>query len=197
MNKILYLHGFHSSPNSAKTIEFVKQISQSFQNIEVIAPQVAPTPDAAIAQLTAIVESEKADLMGIVGSSLGGYLATYFHNKYDIPVALINPAVKPFELFKDVLGDQLHPITQESYTLTDEHMAQLKAIFQHEIKQPDQVWLLQQEKDEVLDYTQALEKYKMCKITFELGGSHAFEGFERFPLQIVDFFMQHRHINDK
>lgn len=195
MNYILYLHGFHSSPNSQKAVIFKQAINQKFDNLEVIAPQLSVFPSDAVKQIDDIMTSNLDKVVGIVGSSLGGYLATYLHNKFNKPIVVINPAVKPFELLHDYLGKQVQPITGEEYVLTESHMVELKSLNQVNIARPEHVWLLQQEKDEVLDYQQALDRYKDCKVTFEFGGSHGFDQFERFPIKIVEFLFSHRGTN--
>lgn len=189
MQYILYLHGFHSSPNSEKAQIFSKQINQCFSNVEVIAPQLPSRPEGLGDLLTELCEQYA--FIGIVGSSLGGYLATRLHNQFDIPAVVINPAVKPYELLQEYIGEQTHPITGEVYTLDANDMTLLRDLDSPQIQQANKVWLLQQEQDEVLDYRQALTKYADCKITFELGGCHGFDGFERFPIEIMKFFTRH------
>ena len=189
MASILYLHGFHSSPQSQKSLLFKQQLTQSHPNIQLIAPQLPAIPEQAVTLITDLVEQHKQDLIGVVGSSLGGYFATYLHNQYRLPIVVVNPAVRPFELLIDYLGWQVHPITGEKYQLKLEYMDTLKRLYAEEVAEPDKVWLLQQEEDEVLDYRQALKHYSQCKIHFESGGSHEFEGFERFPSAIVDFLL--------
>jgi len=187
MRYILYLHGFHSSPNSQKAVIFKQAVEQRFDDLQVLAPQLCVLPHDAVKQINSIMNSYGEQIIGVVGSSLGGYLATYLHNKFNKPIVVINPTVKPFELLHDYLGEQIQPITGEVYSLTESDMTVLKSLYQETFFKPEWVWLLQQEKDEVLDYRQALERYQRCKITFELGGSHGFEQFERYPLQLVEF----------
>ena len=186
MHNILYLHGFHSSPNSAKITIFQQYINDHCDHINLVAPQLPCKPYQVMELLQQV--TEKYQFSGVIGSSLGGYLATYIHNQLNIPAVVINPAVKPFELLHDYLGSQVHPITGEQYELTEQDMLELKSCYQQELNWPDKIWLLQQEQDEVLDYRQALDKYKDCKVTFELGGDHSFVGFDRFVTQIVEFF---------
>ena len=186
MQYILYLHGFHSSPYSEKTQLFKQYIQQHHAHINVIAPQLPAKPEQALAVLQQL--TEQYNFAGVIGSSLGGYLATYLHNEHDLPIVVVNPAVRPFELLHDYLGPQTHPITNEQYELVEHDMQVLKSIYQPNLLNPKQVWLLQQEKDEVLDYRQALEMYQGCKINFELGGNHSFVGFDRYLSEIVSFF---------
>lgn len=195
MDSILYLHGFHSSPYSAKALEFKKQIELNHPHISVIAPQLAALPQDAIRQVVEIARQYTGQLIGVVGSSMGGYLATYLHNEFNLPAVVVNPAVKPFELLANYKGEQVHPLTNERYVLGDEHMAHLRDVYQPTVRDGKLVWLLQQEGDEVLDFAEAIKHYKDCLITCEKDGSHAFEGFERYPNDIVEFFTKCKTIN--
>lgn len=186
MQYILYLHGFHSSPYSEKTQLFKQYIQHNHPSIKVVAPQLPVKPEQALAVLQQLIE--QYSFAGVIGSSLGGYLATHLHNEYELPIVVVNPAVRPFELLHDYLGPQTHPITNEAYELVEQDMQVLKSIYQPKIFAPKKVWLLQQEEDEVLDYRQALEMYQGCKISFELGGNHSFVGFDRYLSEIVSFF---------
>mgnify|MGYP000120542110 CR=1 FL=1 len=187
--KILYLHGFHSSPWSEKALIFKQAVAESGLELEVIAPQLAVYPEAAIAQVETCCRDNASDVIGVVGSSLGGYLATYLHNRLLLPIVVINPAVKPFELLADYIGPQIQPITEQAYELTEAHMEQLKSIYSPELEKPERVWLLQQEGDEVLDYRQAVAHYQNCKVALEPKGNHSFVGFDRFGTAIIDFLL--------
>lgn len=189
MRSILYLHGFHSSPFSDKALSFKKYMEKHHPDIQVIMPQVAVLPADAIAQVEQIVEQEGDALIGAVGSSMGGFLSTYIHNKYGLSIVVINPAVKPFELFEDYLGPQVHPITGQAYELNTSHIEEMKAIYQPKLAKPENVWCLQQEGDEVLDYREAAHHYAAAKLTLEKGGDHSFVGFDKYLPQIVNFLL--------
>lgn len=187
MQYILYLHGFHSSPLSEKAMLFKRYIEQYHDDLEVIAPQISVLPNQAIEQVTEVYRQYSDKIIGLVGSSMGGYLSTHLHNRFELPAVVINPAVRPFELLAAYLGDQVHPITNESYRLEESHMDDLKGVYSEQLSAPSKVWLLQQEQDEVLDYRQAVDHYKECQVTCEPGGSHGFDGFERYLGDIVAF----------
>lgn len=189
MPVILYLHGFHSSPMSQKAMQFKNYIQQHHPDIEVVCPQLGVTPDVAINQVEALVDTHYSDLIGIVGSSLGGYLSTYLHNKYDVPIVVVNPAVKPFELLSGYIGPQTHPITNQDYVLSANHMSDLQQIYQPFLRDPSKVWCLQQEGDEVLDYREAKQHYSEAKLTLEKGGDHSFVGFSNYLPKIVEFLL--------
>lgn len=194
---ILYIHGFNSSPLSIKAEQTRKYIFNHFPQVNFYCPQLVSNPKGAISQLEKIIQSsEPEDLWYLMGSSLGGYFASYLSEKYHLKSVLINPAIKPFELLTDYLGEQVNPYTEEVYQVTKTHMAELKLI---EPKQPDfdmqqknNYLVMVQTDDEVLNYKQAVEKYQYCKLVVEQGGDHSFVNFEHHLPAIADFFQLNR-----
>ncbi|MDN3681574.1 esterase YqiA [Vibrio tapetis subsp. quintayensis] len=185
---LLYIHGFNSSPNSLKAQLMSEYCQQYRPDIKVVIPQISCYPEAASQQLIQLIESHIHDYkIGLVGSSLGGYLSTWLNSRYGLKAVLVNPAVRPYELLADYLGEQVNPYTNEMYVLETAHMSELKALEVAQLAQPADFWLLQQEGDEVLDYRQAVDKYQLSRKTVEAGGDHSFVGFERYPEQIIQF----------
>ncbi|KEP90894.1 YqiA/YcfP family alpha/beta fold hydrolase [Aeromonas caviae] len=188
---LLYLHGFNSSPGSAKAQQMAAWVAENRPDIEVVIPAQPNTPAAA----WAAIEQAIADLkvrhgsalrLGAVGSSLGGFMATRVSEMYGCRAALINPAVRPHELLCDYLGPQTNPYSGERYELLPGHMDELRALAVP-VTAPERLWVLQQQEDEVLDYRKALDEYRFARLSLECGGDHAFTGFERYPAQIVRF----------
>lgn len=100
---------------------------------------------------------------------------------------LVNPAVTPYQLLVDYLGPQQNPYSGENYVLEPQHIDELKALDVITITQPQRLWVLLQQGDEVLDYRQAALKYAHCRLTIEANGDHSFCDFERFPATILQF----------
>jgi len=125
--------------------------------------------------------------LGLVGSSLGGFLATWLSERYDIPAVLVNPAVRPYELLQDYIGEQVNPYTHERYQLDADDILALRTLDVPTLTHPSQFWLLQQMGDEVLDYRQAVEKFSASRQTVEPEGDHSFVGFERYCADIIQF----------
>jgi predicted esterase YcpF (UPF0227 family) len=185
---LLYLHGFNSSPQSLKANIMANYISQHRPDIKLLIPQLPSHPQPTKALLDSLIEEHKDSFtIGLVGSSLGGYLSTWLNHQYGFKAVVVNPAVKPYELLQDYLGDQVNPYTNERYTLDKSHIDDLKQLDVSELRSPDDFWLLQQTGDEVLDYRQAVAKYAGSCQLLEQGGDHSFQGFERFPEQIIQF----------
>ncbi|MFV0574047.1 MAG: esterase YqiA [Vibrio sp.] len=185
---LLYLHGFNSSPSSHKANVMREYCEQHRPDIRIEIPQLPPFPQQAAESLKAFMDEHHPHYqIGLVGSSLGGYLSTWLNDQYGCRAALVNPAVRPFELLVDYLGKQVNPYTLQEYVLEEKHIDELKSLEIKTLRQPEDFWLLQQMGDEVLDYRQAVEKYQLSRSTVEPDGDHSFVGFERFPQQIVEF----------
>ncbi|NRF63385.1 esterase YqiA [Vibrio coralliilyticus] len=185
---LLYIHGFNSSPLSHKANVMKEYCQQHRPDIKVVVPQLPCFPQQAAEYLLNIIEQHKDDYqIGLIGSSLGGYLSMWLNRQFGFKAVVVNPAVKPYELLADYLGEQENPYTHQRYVLESVHIDELKALDTPIIKQAKDFWLLQQTEDEVLDYRQAVEKFLGAKQTVEEGGDHSFVNFERYPQQIIEF----------
>lgn len=180
----LYLHGFLSSPASEKAQEMMALYKQNPGLGSLSTPFVhfAPTEAMALAEAQLLELKEKHGKVWIVGSSLGGFYATWLAEKYNVPAVLINPAVRPFELFRHYLGEHKHYHTGETYLLEAHHLDELEALNCAHIQRPENLLLLLQTGDETLDYRHASELYRQCPSWIESGGTHSFDAFiERVP----------------
>ncbi|HVL00696.1 MAG TPA: YqiA/YcfP family alpha/beta fold hydrolase [Dongiaceae bacterium] len=184
---LFYVHGFNSSPQSAKA-RLIGQAVAELPHVQYQVPTLPYEPQRAIAILDAAVRACLPGRVGLIGSSMGGFYGTYIAERYDLPLVLVNPAVRPFELLQDYLGENENIYTGEKYSFTEEHIAQLRTLDVEPVTQPSRYLLLTQTGDEVLDYQQGVTKYIGCRQIVEPGGSHGFDGFEHHLQTIFSFF---------
>lgn len=148
---------------------------------QLCVPCLAFEPKDAInqakASIEALQEMDGIDTVFLIGSSLGGYYATYLSQTLGLKAALVNPAVKPYELFGDYLGPNKHYYDGKTYMLEMKHIDQLKALEIDVIESEDNLFLLLQTGDETLDYQLATAKYVNSPSWIESGGNHSFVNF--------------------
>jgi predicted esterase YcpF (UPF0227 family) len=183
---LLALHGFHSSPNSLKIQQMSAYLANNHPDITFIAPQLPCMPEAMWQVIEDVFTKYAKDQIAVMGSSLGGFLATKAAEQFHVKVLLINPAVYPGRLLS-YAGEQQHPYTLQNYVIDNTYLNQLEVLSSVYIGTPQECWVLLQKGDEVLDYQQGLARYKQCTITCEPEGNHSFVGFERFLPDIINF----------
>ena len=171
---VVYIHGFGSSGFSHK----VTLLKEYLGEAEVFSPSLSYIPELAIdtldQMLTLLVKTEKITL---VGSSLGGYYATYFSHKFNLKAVLINPSVRPYNSLAKQIGLNHSYHDSSDYGFIQAHIDSLKAYEVKEIN-PKNFLVLLQTGDEVLDFNEAKDKYHDSALLIEEGGNHSVENFE-------------------
>jgi len=176
---LLYIHGFRSTPNSAKA-----QQLKAYYGDQILIPDFSHRPDEAIEQLQEEIRQYPID--GLIASSLGGFYATYLAETHQIKTALINPSVKPYKTLERYLGENM-TYDGEPFLWERSHLRQLEA-YRIERPQAENYLLFLQEGDEILDYRVALAYYEGAQVIQEKGGSHRFDGIENYFDKIDAFF---------
>ena len=177
----IYLHGFLSSPESLKAQQLIAFFESGHCSHQLMIPTLPFEPAQAYRMAANCIEDMQSRPgirnVCVIGSSLGGFYTTSLHEEYDIRAILINPAVRPYDLFEDYLGPNKHYYDGQTYILEMKHIDQLKQIDTDTVKDPDSLLLMLQTGDETLDYRHAQEKYRNCPSVIQAGGNHSFEGF--------------------
>ena len=89
---IIYIHGFGGSGEGTKA----KILRELLKEQGVIAPSLSYVPTLAINTLKELISTFlKYEKVYLIGSSLGGYYATYLADHFNIPAVLLNPSVNP------------------------------------------------------------------------------------------------------
>jgi hypothetical protein len=179
---IVYLHGFNSSPHSHKA-----QVLGSYMAERGLAAQYA-CPALPLLAGDAIREIERRVLLGacLVGSSLGGFYATYLAEKHGVRAVLINPAVEPHLGLRAYLGPQQNLHSGEPYELTEAHLREWERLYVPRIT-PQRYLLLVETGDEVLDYREAVQRYAGAEQVVIQGGDHSLQSFPQHLERILRF----------
>ena len=186
---IIYLHGFKSSPLSIKGQQ-LDEYCRNHSSNNVYLPDLNQHPQMVLDQISQLIE-ELPDV-GLVGSSLGGFYATQLVAKYGVPAVLINPAMRPWALFRELFGMKHIPLkVTEQWTLDHAQLDHLEAIAVPIVQDADKIMVLLQQGDEILDYREAERYYSAAPhsslIMTEMHGNHAMDNFaDKIPM-ILEF----------
>jgi uncharacterized protein len=179
---IVYLHGFNSSPQSHKAQVMRKYMAERGLADHYACPALPPLAPDAIREIEKLVSPQVA----FVGSSLGGFYATYLAERHGARAALINPAIEPHVGLRAYLGPQKNLHTGEPYELTEAYLSQWQKLYVPRIT-PQRYLLLVETGDEVLDYRQAVERYAGAEQVVVQGGDHSLQSFPRHLPRILEF----------
>lgn len=187
---LIYIHGFNSSPASFKARVLRNALAQRAPAVAFMAPALPHSPQAAARLLDALVAVNAGAVL--VGSSLGGYYATWLAERHNLRAVLVNPAVRPYELLEGHVGRQKNLYTGEEYDFTSAHVAELRAL-EHATITPQRYFLMVETGDEVLDYRHAVARYKGARQLVIEGGDHGFGDFEKYLDAVFEFcvFVSH------
>ena len=103
---LLYLHGFRSSPQSAKARQMAAHVASQHPRVHWWCPQLPPSPQEAMALVSAGIADWPHASMAVVGSSLGGYYASWVAQQTGCPSVLLNPATQPANTLERYIGEQ-------------------------------------------------------------------------------------------
>jgi predicted esterase YcpF (UPF0227 family) len=187
---VIYLHGFLSSPQSKKALQTIEFVEANYPDLILEIPQLANYPNDAVAIIEQKIAEHHGKKLRFIGSSLGGFLASFMVEKYSGKAVLVNPAVRPFDLLVDFLGAHINPHTQQPFLLKNQHIDELRYLDTPALNPKSDYWVLLQTADETLDYRHAETKYQNYKLSIEQGGDHGFQDFQRFLPDIFRFLLQ-------
>ncbi|QID16913.1 esterase [Nitrogeniibacter mangrovi] len=183
---ILYLHGFRSAPGSVKATRLRDYMTERGLAAQFWCEQLPVSPKAAIALIEAQIA--RCDTPPtLIGSSLGGYYATWLAERHGLKAILVNPGVLSHISLAPFVGTQTNLYTGETFEFTETHIAELEALEVARITRPARYWLLVETGDEVLDYRHAVAKYAGARQTVLEGGDHGFSRWDDYLADILRF----------
>jgi predicted esterase YcpF (UPF0227 family) len=186
---IIYIHGFGGCGKGAKATQFKEHYQQ--KNIPFIAPSLSYVPTLALSTLEEIIENCQDREIKLIGSSLGGFYATYLANKYNLKTALINPSTNPILTLQRIKEENYRGVNffdLSEFDFTSNHINSLERYYIKDIKKELFLVMLQRD-DDLIDYQIAKELFDGSKMIIADGGGHGFEGIENYFKRVDDFFI--------
>lgn len=197
--RLLYLHGFCSSPQSAKAKLMagrVRLANRKQAGIEWHCPQLSPSPVQAFELAWQWVASPDAVLrrepLAIIGSSLGGFYAAALTERLlrvgiYARCVLLNPAPYPARDLHAYIGRVKNWHDDDAFIFTQQHVDELKVIETQAFTRPERYMAIISKGDEVLDWREMTQLYPAGTMCLQEGGDHAISDFEIYADDVLAF----------
>ncbi len=197
--RLLYLHGFRSSPQSSKAklmAEKVRLANRRQAGIEWHCPQLPASPAQAFELIWQWVASPEAVLnrepLAVIGSSLGGYYAAALTERLlragiYARCVLLNPAPHPARDLAAHIGNQKNWHDEGDFVFTQQHVDQLKVIHAEVFTRPERYMAIIAKGDEVLKWREMVKRFPAGTMRLLEGGNHAISDFEMYADEVLAF----------
>ena len=184
---IVYLHGFRSSPASRKATMLREAMAARGRSAEYVCPALPASPARSVELVLAAVNDVPRERLALIGSSLGGYYATWLAERLGCRAALLNPAIRPQDDLARYIGVQPVYFSQAEIDFRREYLDELAAIDTPTITLPERYLLLAATGDAVIDYRTMARKYRGARQQVVEGSDHELSDFASFIDEVIAF----------
>lgn len=185
---ILYLHGFRSSPLSFKAQAMKAYMNAHGLGGRFFCPQLPDSPMQSVMLAAQFMEGYASCHVLLIGSSLGGYYATWLAERFGCKAVLLNPVVDPWDI-KAEKNRQLDTSALAAWSLDREmYGAELRQLRVMKITQPQRYFLIAATGDELLNYQQMCTHYEGARQVIVEGDDHRLQAFPAYLDEIVAFW---------
>lgn len=188
LTHLLYLHGFRSSPRSAKARQVAARIAREHPQVAWWCPQLPPSPREAMQLVMQGIAAWPRETMGVIGSSLGGFYATHVAVETGCRAVVVNPAVHAARDLARHIGEQTawHDPSQR-FHFEPRYVDELRALEHGPLPHPERLFAIVAKGDEVLDWREMTGRYPGSRIKLLEGGDHALADFEDHLDEVLAF----------
>ncbi len=185
---LLYLHGFRSSPQSAKASLLATYLARHHPEVHWWCPQLPPSPRAAMELVRQGIADWPQARMAVVGSSLGGYYASWVAQQSRCASVLLNPAVDPARDLVRYIGEQSawHDPSQHFY-FRPEYVEELRALDTRGLSPAGPELAVIAKGDELLDWREMVGRYPQAKLLLLEGSDHGLSDFAEHLPAVLEF----------
>ena len=189
---IVYLHGFRSSPDSFKARMMADAMAARGLTDDWACPQLPASPREAIGLALGMARDRLANAaspqdLTVIGSSLGGFYATWIAEQLGCKAVLLNPAVHAARDLATQVGEHHMYHSGAPFVFLPEYVAELAAIHAPRITQPDRYFLVAATGDEVLDWREMRDRYAGCRQRIVQGSDHGLSDFAEWMPEVLEF----------
>ena len=185
---LLYLHGFRSSPQSVKARLMAERVRLEHPAVSWYCPQLPPSPQAAMTLLLKGITEWPRDSMAVIGSSLGGFYATWVAEQTGCKAVLLNPAVNPARDLANHIGEQSNwHDPQERFFFRSEFVQELRDLTLPRLTQRERYLAVIAKGDELLDWREMQARYLGANLHLLEGSDHGLSDFEQHLPVIMAF----------
>ncbi|CAM3590107.1 Esterase [Bordetella sputigena] len=194
---ILYLHGFRSSPASFKARLLAEEMARRGLAADWQCPQLPASPREAVDLAMALARRQLDELarrgqaspraLTLIGSSLGGYYATWMAEQLNCKAVLLNPAVHAPRDLATQVGHQSMYHSGAPFDFRPEYVDELAAL---EVARPtrlERYFLIAATGDEVLDWREMRDWYAGARQRIVEGSDHGLSDFATWMPEVLDF----------
>ena len=185
---LLYLHGFRSSPQSAKARQMAARVAADHPGVTWWCPQLPPSPRDAAALIEQGIADWPRGQMAVCGSSLGGFYATWVAERTGCRAVVLNPAIDPARDLSRYIGEQTawHD-PAERFFFRPEYIDELRALQPGPITQPNRYLAVIAKGDELLDWREMTARYAGARVRLLEGSDHALSDFDQHIDEVMAF----------
>jgi uncharacterized protein len=184
---IVYLHGFRSSPASRKATMLRDAMERRGRSSDYACPALPASPAQAIDVAQRAVAGIAPARLALIGSSLGGYYATWMAERMGCRAVLLNPAIRPQDDLARHLGVQPVFFSDAQIEFRREYLAELEAIDTPAITRPERYFLVAATGDAVIDYRSMVHKYAGARQHVIEGSDHELSDFSQYLDEVLAF----------
>ncbi len=185
---LLYLHGFRSSPRSTKAQITAAAVAERFARVTWLCPALAASPKTAMECVERAISDWPRESMAIIGSSLGGFYATWLAEKYGCKAVLLNPAVHPARDLSRHLGfNTVWHDPEQHFVMEASYIQALEVQELARITQPSRYFAVIAKGDEVLDWREMAAHYAGAFVKLLVQGDHALTDYIQHLDEVLEF----------
>lgn len=185
---LLYLHGFRSSPASTKARMTAAAVAERFPHVTWLCPALPASPREAMAAVMCATKDWPRHTMAIIGSSLGGFYATWLAEKWGCKAVLLNPAVRPARHLALHLGDNtVWHDPQQHFAFERHYLQELQDLEVVRITRPERYLAVIAKGDEVLDWREMTAHCDSAAVVLLPEGDHALSDYPQHLDAVLRF----------